>query len=130
MPIVRGLVVSFACLFAESHAQSNIPDAHESERRAYDEIYSRNRAVFTTEPNAFMVRMIRDRKPGRALDVAMGQGRNALWLAAQGWAVTGFDSSPVAIDEARKEAAKRGLQIETLVTPLMRSLIGAWTNGT
>ena len=51
------------------------------------------------------------------MDVAMGQGRNALWLAAQGWTVTGFDISAAGIEAARKEAAKRGLRMETLVTP-------------
>ena len=93
------------------------PDAHESERRAYDEIYLKSSDIFSTEPNAFMVRTIAGRKPGRALDVAMGQGRNALWLASRGWAVTGFDISPVGIEAARKEADKLGLSIETLVTP-------------
>jgi SAM-dependent methyltransferase len=73
--------------------------------------------MFSTEPNAFMVRTIAGRTPGRALDVAMGQGRNALWLASHGWKVTGFDISSVAIDEARKEAAKRDLPIETSVIP-------------
>ena len=46
---------------------------------------------FNTEPNAFLVRMIEGREPGRALDVGMGQGRNAIWLAREGWKVTGFD---------------------------------------
>src|SRR6266849_774644 len=91
--------------------------AQEQERKAYDEIYSTKRGMFSAEPNAFMVRTITGRKPGRALDVAMGQGRNALWLASKRWTVTGFDISPVAIDEARKEAEKRGLPIETSVIP-------------
>jgi SAM-dependent methyltransferase len=111
-----------AWLYLAAQEQSKPPDAHEQERKAYDEIYSTKRDLFSTEPNAFMVRTIAGRKPGlsggsRALDVAMGQGRNALWLASQGWDVTGFDISPVAIDEARKEAARRGLRIETLVIP-------------
>ena len=41
------------------------------------------------KPNAFLVEMVKNRKPGRALDVGMGQGRNALWLAGQGWDTTG-----------------------------------------
>ena len=92
-------------------------DAHESERKAYDEIYSKPSDKFRTEPNAFLMRAITGRKPGRALDVAMGQGRNGLWLASQGWTVTGFDISPVGIEEARKAADKRGLRLETFVTP-------------
>ena len=67
----------------------------EDERKSYDKIYSTERETFSAEPNAFLVRMISGRKPGRALDVAMGQGRNSIWLASQGWSVMGFDVSPV-----------------------------------
>src|SRR5258708_2411075 len=107
-------------LLAEAGAQEPskpAADPHESERKAYDDIYSTKRDVFSSDPNAFMVRMITGRKPGRALDVAMGQGRNALWLALQGWTVSGFDISPVAIGEAKRQAAERGLRLETFVTP-------------
>jgi SAM-dependent methyltransferase len=107
------LVVVFACLSAAAQAQ----DPLAGERKAYDETYSSKPDIFSTAPNAFMVRMITGRKPGRALDVAMGQGRNALWLASRGWTVTGFDISPVGIDQARKEAASRGLQVEAIVSP-------------
>jgi SAM-dependent methyltransferase len=97
-------------------APPKVPDSHEGERKAYDEIYSTSSDTFSAAPNAFMMRTIAGRKPGRALDVAMGQGRNALWLAAHGWTVTGFDISPVGVEIARKEAEKRGLLIEGLVT--------------
>lgn len=90
-------------------------DAHEGERKTYDDIYTKRRELFRSEPNAFLVRAIGGHKPGRALDVAMGQGRNALWLASQGWDVTGFDVSPEGIAEARREAAKRGLKIDARV---------------
>lgn len=112
----RMLLLS-ACFCALAQEPSKLPAIHEGERQAYDEIYAARRDTFRTEPNAFMVRTITGRKPGRALDVAMGQGRNSLWLASQGWSVTGFDISPVGIEEARKEAGKRGLNIETFVTP-------------
>jgi SAM-dependent methyltransferase len=92
-------------------------DALERDRKAYDEIYTSKRELFTTAPNGFMMRMITGRKPGRALDVAMGQGRNSLWLAAQGWRVTGFDLSPAGVAQAKAEAARRGLQIEAIVSP-------------
>lgn len=110
------LIVSATILCAAAQERSKAPDSNESERKAYDEIYSSKRYMFSAKPNAFMVRTLTGRKPGRALDVAMGQGRNALWLASQGWTVTGFDISPVAIEEARKEAVKRGLQIDATVT--------------
>jgi len=68
---------------------------------------------FNTNPNAFLVEMAKDRKPGKALDVGMGQGRNAIWLAQQGWDVTGFDPAEQAVAAARATAAKLGVKITT-----------------
>lgn len=101
----------------QSFVRAQLTDTHADDRQAYDEIYSGEPELFSTQPNQFLVRTIAGRPPGRALDVAMGQGRNALWLASHGWTVTGFDISPVAIDQARKEAANRALTIDALVTP-------------
>src|SRR5262249_31981690 len=93
MPLLPRLLLFSACLSSAAQELPMLPDPYESDRKAYDEIYSKGSDVFSAGPNAFMVRTISGRKPGRALDVAMGQGRNALWLASQGWAVTGFDIS-------------------------------------
>lgn len=46
---------------------------------------------FNRQPNEFLTRVAATLPKGRALDVGMGQGRNAVWLATQGWQVTGFD---------------------------------------
>src|SRR5262245_43630304 len=70
-------------------------DALENERKFYDKVYSSQPEFFSAAPNAFLVRIMSDRRPGTALDVGMGQGRNAIWLAERGWNVTGFDISPV-----------------------------------
>jgi|HubBroStandDraft_1064217.scaffolds.fasta_scaffold01132_20 SAM-dependent methyltransferase len=67
---------------------------------------------YNAEPNAFLVEMVRARKPGFALDVAMGQGRNALYLASKGWSVTGIDISDEALREARLAASEGGLRID------------------
>jgi SAM-dependent methyltransferase len=109
------MVMRMAAVCLAALAWTSSPLAAQSESKAYDEIYSNQPEMFSAAPNAFLVRTIAGRKPGRALDVGMGQGRNALWLAAQGWHVTGFDISPVGIDEARREAAKRGLRIDATV---------------
>jgi SAM-dependent methyltransferase len=100
-----------------SFVRAQLGDNRDAERRAYDDIYSKQPELFSAAPNAFLVRTVSGRPPGRALDVGMGQGRNALWLASQGWTVTGFDLSPVAIEQARREAEKRGLTIDALVKP-------------
>jgi SAM-dependent methyltransferase len=70
---------------------------------------------FNTKPNAFLVDMVRGVKPGTALDVGMGQGRNALYLAQQGWTVTGFDPADRAVAAAEQEAARLGVKLTALV---------------
>ncbi len=69
---------------------------------------------FTFEPNAFLVATLKTLKPGKALDVAMGQGRNAVYTAAQGWDVTGFDIAEEGLRAACENAAKAGTHINTV----------------
>jgi methylase of polypeptide subunit release factors len=61
---------------------------------------------------------VEERKPGKALDLGTGQGRNAIFLASTGWTVTGVDISEVAIAEAKKNAAARKVQIDAIVGDL------------
>jgi SAM-dependent methyltransferase len=69
---------------------------------------------FTLEPNAFLVAMTKNLRPGKALDVAMGQGRNAVYLAGQGWDVTGYDVAEDGLRVARENAARAGTKITTV----------------
>jgi SAM-dependent methyltransferase len=64
-------------------------------------------------PTAFLVDTVKSMKPGVALDVGTGQGRNAVYLAGQGWDVTGMDISQIALDAARANAGKSGVSIRT-----------------
>jgi 2-polyprenyl-3-methyl-5-hydroxy-6-metoxy-1,4-benzoquinol methylase len=73
-----------------------------------------NQTRFTTDPSAFLVAMTKDLRPGKALDVAMGQGRNVLYLASKGWDVTGFDIAEEGLKAAQESAAKSGLAIKTV----------------
>lgn len=84
--------------------------AQESARASYNAIYGDSTKVYAAAPNAFLVRMMEGRKPGRALDIGMGQGRNALWLAERGWDVTGIDISDEGVEQARTEAKRRQLR--------------------
>ncbi|MFO7692146.1 MAG: class I SAM-dependent methyltransferase [Vicinamibacterales bacterium] len=69
---------------------------------------------FTTDPSAFVVEAVKGLAPGAALDAGMGQGRNAVYLARQGWSVTGFDLSAEALKAARANAAAAGVQVESV----------------
>lgn len=85
-----------------------------AERDTWNEMF-RNSIGFNKQPNQLLVDTVRTlSKPGRALDVAMGQGRNALYLASQGWKVTGVDFSDEGLRQAREEAEKRKLPLEAI----------------
>lgn len=79
----------------------------------WNRILTSENPTFNTKPNEFLVEMVKDRKKGTALDVGMGQGRNAIWLAQQGWDVTGFDPAEKAVALAEQLAAKAGMRIKT-----------------
>jgi len=64
-------------------------------------------------PSTLLQETIRGLPPGRALDAAMGRGRNALYLASQGWDVTGYDLSPAALAAANTLAAQSDLKLTT-----------------
>ena len=78
----------------------------------WDERYAVDELVWTAEPNRFLVAEVEGLAPGRALDLACGEGRNAVWLAERGWAVTGVDFSTVGLDKARRLADARHVAVQ------------------
>jgi SAM-dependent methyltransferase len=82
----------------------------------WNKVYGGHDPIFVRTPNALLARAILDRKPGKALDFGMGQGRNAVFLAMQGWDVTGFDPSDEGVRQAQANAAKAGVKIRALVS--------------
>lgn len=77
----------------------------------WDVRYSDEDLLWSAEPNQFLVQEVGDMPPGQALDVACGEGRNAIWLASRGWQATGVDFSPVALEKGRRIADQRGLAV-------------------
>jgi len=69
---------------------------------------------FEHNPNKFLVETVKNIKPGKALDVGMGEGRNAIFLAKKGWKVTGFDIADEALDSIQKRASQLNLKIKTV----------------
>jgi SAM-dependent methyltransferase len=74
----------------------------------------RTGAGFNHKPNQLLVDAVKGRTPGRALDLASGQGRNALYLATQGWTVTAVDISDVGLKITGDSAAAANVKIETV----------------
>lgn len=81
-------------------------------REDWDRRYASVESLWSAEPNRFLVAEVADLEPSRALDLACGEGRNAIWLAARGWDVTGVDYSEVAIAKARSRAERTRVAVD------------------
>jgi 2-polyprenyl-3-methyl-5-hydroxy-6-metoxy-1,4-benzoquinol methylase len=80
----------------------------------FNKLYAGPANLFSAAPNAFLARTVGGLKPGRALDVAMGQGRNSVFLAKQGWEVTGYDIADTGLEAARGAAESSGVRINAV----------------
>lgn len=71
------------------------------------------------KPVPFLVRGTGKMKPGHALCLAAGAGRNAVYLAEKGWTVTAVDISPAGLAWCRRLAEERGVEVETVAADLL-----------
>jgi SAM-dependent methyltransferase len=94
------------------------------DQRAWDERYAGAELVWTAEANRFLVAEATDLAPGRAVDLAAGECRNAVWLAEQGWDVDAVDFSAVGLEKGTRLAEHRG--VADRVHPIVADLT-TWT---
>jgi SAM-dependent methyltransferase len=87
---------------------------------AWNARYDTDELVWRAEPNQFLPPEVAALRVGRALDLACGEGRNSVWLAQQGWEVTGVDFSHVAVAKGRRLADDRGVGVTWGVHDLTR----------
>ncbi len=90
----------------------------ETVEQYWDRAYTNPNLKLPTEPNAFLTRVVKGLKPGRALDIGIGQGRNSVYLAKLGWDVTGFDISARGLEQAGAAAAAAGVKVKILKATL------------
>ena len=89
--------------------------------RKWDERYrlrERPEEDLDAAPTPLLAATAGNLKPGKALDLACGVGRNAFWLAEHGWDVTAVDGAATAIEILRNRASERGLKINADVADL------------
>jgi SAM-dependent methyltransferase len=85
------------------------------DRSDWNARYAGCELVWGAEPNRFLAAELGGVEArGSALDLACGEGRNAIWLASRGWRVTAVDFSQVAIERARRLAARQGVRVAWL----------------
>jgi SAM-dependent methyltransferase len=88
-------------------------------REDWDRRYAEVENLWALRPNRFLVGEAGELEPGRALDLACGEGQNAIWLASLGWDVVGVDFSEVAIAKARARAERDGVDVEFVCADLV-----------
>jgi SAM-dependent methyltransferase len=86
---------------------------------AWDERYAESDLLWGAEPNRLFAAVVGEWEPGRALDLAAGEGRNAIWLARKGWDVTAVDFSPVAVERGKAVARDLGTIVRFEVADLL-----------
>jgi SAM-dependent methyltransferase len=88
-------------------------------REDWNARYAQKELVWSAEPSRRFAAEVSVLAPGRALDLACGEGRNAVWLAERGWRVTGVDFSHVALAKAAELAAARGVEVDWVVADVL-----------
>lgn len=78
----------------------------------YAEAAASDSTVWSSTPNEFVASVLGDTAPGSAVDLACGEGPNALWLARRGWEVTGVDFSAAGLGTGRRRATESGLEVD------------------
>jgi SAM-dependent methyltransferase len=86
-------------------------DVTPTRRQVWDERHAAREPIESHEPDPSLAAVAGGLVPGRAIDLAAGDGRNAIWLAARGWQVTAVDFSAVALDRARAAAEEAGASV-------------------
>jgi tellurite methyltransferase len=128
LALVLGMMIFGAeriALTAVSHADEIRPtganayqmvtgDDAEDDRKRWDTIYNTRAYIFGKEPASFLRDNIGLLRPGRGLDIAMGEGRNAVYLARQGFSMDGVDISEVALRKAKRLARENRVTISTI----------------
>ena len=82
---------------------------------AWDQRYAASELVWSREPNQFVAAELADLAPGTVVDLAAGEGRNAIWLASRGWSATAVDFSQVALDKGAQLVAQAGVELDGTV---------------
>jgi SAM-dependent methyltransferase len=88
----------------------------------WDERYRARPHLFRQDPDETLVELVAPLRPGMALDLGAGEGRNALWLAGRTWQVVAVDASAVALDRLAASATEEGLSVETVCDDALRFL--------
>jgi len=104
-------VLSATALLAQSSTTAD-------PRTFWDNLFRNGQVSFNKEASRLLQYAVSGRKPGSAIDLGMGEGRNAVFLASKGWQVTGVDFSAEAVKQAKSRATAAHVTIDAVVQNL------------
>jgi len=111
-------LAGFLLYFAISGTLASSQTVDPRDRDFWNGKYSDPKSAFNRQPSRLLVDAIDGRHPGDAIDLGMGEGRNAIYLAQRGWKVTGVDLSDVAVAQAKRRASELGVRLDTAIDDL------------
>ncbi len=117
-PLKKILLNTLAFLIVTALAGVPSGDAKPRDKDRWDQKYDTETYIFGKQPVPFLTQNIHLLPKGRALDIAMGEGRNGVYLATQGFEVVGLDISPKGLAKAHQLAEQNNVKIETRVVDL------------
>jgi 2-polyprenyl-3-methyl-5-hydroxy-6-metoxy-1,4-benzoquinol methylase len=117
-PFKKILLNTLSFLIVTAVVSTPLLDAKPRDKDRWDKKYSTEAFIFGKEPVPFLRQNVHLLPKGKALDIAMGEGRNGVYLATQGFEVVGLDISEKGLDKAHKLAELNHVKIETRVVDL------------
>ena len=121
VPILSPLAVAGKSESGFTYYQKLTGDDSDSDKSKWDSLYSKSKDyVFGKEPAVSLVENLNLFPVGRVLDIAMGEGRNSVYMAKKGFDVTGVDISEVAVRKARRLAKENKVHFKAVVADLTK----------
>lgn len=117
-PLKKILLNTLGFLIVTALAGVPSGDAKPRDKDRWDSKYDKEVYIYGKEPVPFLKENVGLLPMGKALDLAMGEGRNGVFLATQGFDVVGLDISKVGLEKAHRLAREKGTKIETRVVDL------------
>ena len=117
-PFKKILLNTLAFLIVTAVAGASLLDAKPRDKDRWNKKYDTEVFIFGKQPVPFLTQNIHLLPKGKALDIAMGEGRNGVYLATQGFEVVGVDISEKGLAKARQLAEQNNVKIETRVVDL------------
>ncbi len=95
-----------------------VVSASEEDKKKWNKRYNTKEYIYGKEPIKFLKDNINILARGKALVLAMGEGRNAIFLAENGFDVDGCDISEIAVEKSKLLAARNNVQLNAFVADL------------